>query len=157
MSLTIKLPLPILKNIFSLVRVFELSSHLRKKLFRSIYTMQVIYDHLLPTLFDDSKVELLSKEHLEVSLTGIRERLQELFNSSETNYQENNIPKLDWIRDAFDRFVEIELAKRIDSDKYLVKIPRSKEDTIEFLARKMYKYRNKRRVFKSESNPTLFD
>lgn len=122
-----------------------------------IYTMQVIYDQLLPTLFDDSKTDLLAKGHFEISIKEIRELLQELYNSSESNHQQNTIPKLEWIKEALDKFVDIELAKKIGDHKYLIKISRSKEDTKDFLAKRIYKFENKKRVAKSKSDPTLFD
>jgi hypothetical protein len=122
-----------------------------------IYTMQVIYDQLLPTLFDDTKENSLSGEHLEISVKYLRDRLQELFNSNESNHQENNIPKLKWVSEAIDKFVEIGLAKKIDNDKYLIKMARTKEDTKEFIAKRIYKVQSKRKLTKSKMEPTLFD
>lgn len=122
-----------------------------------IYTMQVIYDELLPTLFDDTKENSLSGDQIEVSVKYLRDRLQELFNSNESNHQENNIPKLKWVSEAIDKFVEIGLAKKIDNDKYLIKMARSKEDTKDFLAKKIYKIQSKKKLTRSKTELTLFD
>lgn len=123
-----------------------------------IYMMQIIYDELLPTYIKLDEEDSGSGYHIKINLQEARDKLQNLFVPPKLNKSSNSIPKLEWVKNAFESFVQIGLAKKNhqSDNTYIIELKtKVKEDTKDFLAKKIYKLNNKiEKVTTSE--PDLF-
>jgi hypothetical protein len=143
-----KIPASILTSLFKDFKFYDTKPPL-------IYIMELIYDQVLPPLIEGDKKNYI----IEMSAEDMRNLMQDLYLPNSINKQLGQIPKLEWVKEALNKFVEVGFAKIRDSKgkrNYIIQLrTTTKTDTRVLLAKKLFD-QEKKKIKTAPEQQTLF-
>ncbi len=109
------------------------------------YIMSILWNEYISSIPSDDQRRTYAMTNktieIEVNSNKAHEYLVDFTGPSQNHELQSQIPKKKWIIKAFDAFVQIKYAKKIDKEKYLVKFRRhgNMDDTVRHFAEKLSK------------------
>lgn len=125
-----------------------------------VYLMGILWDHIFPSLISDEKWQesknYTIQRHLIID-TSI-EQIQELLIENYCHETCHNLVKKDWVREAIEKFVILDLAEDLGTEKYRIKYRKSFkiEDKRELYARKLMEIKLKKDFGEAQQKITDF-
>lgn len=112
------------------------------------YMLQVVWDYILTAMASERPNDA-GKNYVSVpvDVRDITQRLQQYFGFPSSGARSVEIPKLSWVRKAFETMVECDLCLRTpgNRDAYVVHYRRPRKDTLKFFGERVAKLRKRKK------------
>lgn len=118
------------------------------------YTLEIIWTQVLAARIEDTSFDAKEKCYpMLVTPQDIRTELAKYFRIPRNDDRDPEIPKTEWVADAFGMLVELGLAEKVrDSDAYRVRYKNKRGDILESFARAIKKVEQRRKKKRGEES-----
>jgi hypothetical protein len=120
-----------------------------------IHMLVLLQDYIFPTMFSEEQYDQGEDgivQGVEVSVTTVRQRLEEQFCDKRQSTRQPVLPKVGWVKEALETLASMDLAKKRSKDTYHVFLRKpSRKDSVAYFTAKLFELEKRRN--RKEQNP----